>query len=84
MRKYAANLWRWLRDPRLALVVGALLMAGSAIAAAMTWPPSQTTIRPFIVGALLILRGLLQPLLRRGRQRRRHPRARESAQSGAP
>lgn len=62
-RMFATALWRWIRDPRLALVVGGLLMAGAAIATAVTWPPSQATVRPFVVGLLLVLRGLVQSLL---------------------
>lgn len=81
VRNKAASLVRWVRDPRVAIVVGALLMAGSAIAAAVTWPPSQATTRPFIVGVLLMLRGVALPGIRRhlsgrrlaARRRRRPP-----------
>ncbi|MBO0772546.1 MAG: hypothetical protein J2P35_13900 [Actinobacteria bacterium] len=64
----AAACWRLARDPRAYLVAGALLMAGSAVAAAVTWPPSMVSIRPFGVGAILILRGAALGFIRRYRR----------------
>lgn len=76
---------RWITDPRVAIAVGALLVVGSAVATILTWPPSQTTLRPLIVGILLLLRGIVVPPVRRwlrrhtspgARRRRRPPQAR--------
>lgn len=68
-RNALSTLRRWTWDPRPTIAVGALLIAGSAVATALTWPPSHASMRPFIVGVLLVLRGLALPLLRRRRER---------------
>ena len=79
-RNALSTLRRWMWDPRPAITVGALLIAGSAAATALTWPPSHASMRPFIVGVMLVLRGLALPFLRRRRERaklagtRRQPR----------
>lgn len=74
-RNALSTLRRWMWDPRPAIIAGALLIAGSSAAIALTWPPSHASLRPFIVGVLLVLRGLALPLLLRRRasaRRRRH------------
>lgn len=73
-RRTVAVVVRWITDPRLAIVVGGLLMAGTAVAAAVTWPPSRGTVRPFLVGAALVVRGLALPPIQRRLLRRRHTR----------
>ena len=70
-RNALSTLRRWIWDPRPAITVGALLIAGSAAANALTWPPSHASMRTFIVGVLLVLRGLALPLLRRWLERTR-------------
>lgn len=65
---------RWITDPRLAIVVGGLLMAGTAVAAAVTWPPSGATARPFLIGAVLVVRGLALPPIQRHLVSRRYAR----------
>ncbi|MBO0809381.1 MAG: hypothetical protein J2P32_13875 [Actinobacteria bacterium] len=69
-RRGAAACWRLARHPRAYLVAGVLLMAGSAVAAAVTWPPSMVPARPFGVGAILILRGAALVFVRRYRRKR--------------
>lgn len=69
-RRRSAAAWRLLRDPRAYLVAGVLVMAGSAVAIAVTWPPSMGAIRPFGVGAVLILRGAALSFMRRYRRRK--------------
>lgn len=69
-RDALATVRRWTWDPRPAIAAGALLIAGGAAATALTWPPSHASMRPLIVGVILVLRGLALPvLLRRRRQR---------------
>lgn len=65
----ANALWRYTRDPRPCYVAGVLLIAGSAVAAAVTWPPSWACLRPFVVGVGLVLRGVVLHLVRRYRRR---------------
>lgn len=62
----------WIRDPRVAIVAGAILMVGAAAAIAATWPPSSTSLRPLAAGILLVLRGVAHILIRRLLARRRH------------
>ena len=66
-RNALSALRRWMWDPRPAITAGALLIAGSAAAAALTWPPSHAIMRPFITGVLLVLRGVALPWLLRWR-----------------
>lgn len=56
---------RWLWDPRVAIGIGTVLLLGSAITIGLNWPPSRASIRPAAVGAVLILRGLALPIIRR-------------------
>jgi ABC-type xylose transport system permease subunit len=65
-------------DPRPAITIGVLLIAGSAAGIALTWPPTHASLRPFIVGVLLVLRGLALPLLQRRRARARQRRHRRT------
>lgn len=75
-RTRAAAVVRWVRDPRAAIVTGVILMVGAAVAIAVTWPPSSTSLRPFVAGILLVLRGVALILICRllaGRRRDDRP-----------
>lgn len=75
-RTRAAVMVRWVRDPRVAILTGVILMVGAAVAIAVTWPPSSTSLRPFVAGILLVLRGVALILIRRllaGRRRDDRP-----------
>lgn len=65
IRERVVAVVRWLWEPRVAIVTGLVLIAGSTVAIAATWPPTRGTLRPFIVGAALILRGIALPHIRR-------------------
>lgn len=74
-RTRLATLMRWLWDPRVAVVIGTLLLLASAIAVGLSWPLSRASIRPAVVGAVSILRGLALPGIRRRLHRWTLPRA---------
>jgi len=63
---------RWLWQPRVAIVAGLMLITGTTVVTAATWPPSHATLRPLIVGGGLILRGVALPHLRRWARHLRH------------
>lgn len=71
VRSRAAAVVRWVRDPLVTIVIGVVVMVGAAVAIAVTWPPSSTSLRPFVAGFLLVLRGVALILVRRLLARRR-------------
>lgn len=71
IRERVVAVVRWLWEPRVAIVTGLVLIAGSTVAIAATWPPTRGTLRPFIVGTALILRGIALPHIRRQLRRLR-------------
>ena len=64
-RAYVAAAVRWLVHPKVAIAVGALLVTGALVVAAVDWPPSHAVLRSLMVGVGLILRGVALPVIRR-------------------
>lgn len=64
-RAYVAAAVRWLVHPKVAVAVGALLVAAALVTAAFDRPPSHAVLRPLAVGVVLVLRGLALPVVRR-------------------